>query len=103
MKNLLTSYSTRGSFCAIAGACASDNAGNTPLPRVEWSSETVRTLPGEPAQYVQTFRVWGMPDSMSRLAFNMFARQMEMENPADTLVEIVPDIIPLHRHDCPMP
>ncbi len=89
MKNLLTVIAP-AALCAIAGACASDNAGNTPLPRVEWSSETVRTLPGEPAQYVQTFRVWGMPDSMSRLAFNMFARQMEMENPADTLVEIVP-------------
>ena len=56
---------------------------------VHWQNLGNTTDPQGKAQYTQRFTVSGDSD-FSRLAFNMFARGMELANPADTLIELVP-------------
>lgn len=56
---------------------------------VRWSTLGNTTGPDGRPCYVQRFEVPGNT-GFARLAFNQFARQMQVANPADTLVEIVP-------------
>lgn len=70
---------------ALAG-CANRPA----VPTAEWSFENGHTTAEGAPAYLQTVKVYNLPDSAARVAFNMFARSMEMVDPADTLVELVP-------------
>ena len=56
---------------------------------VTWNTLGNETAPDGRQIYVQRFTVKGDTD-FPRLGFNMFARRMEVANPADTLVELMP-------------
>ena len=83
---------TTALILALATGCTA--AANTV---VEWSTLGNVTDSAGNNSYTQRFVVKGDTD-FARLAFNQFARKMQPVNPADTLVEIVPDIMPWHRH-----
>lgn len=75
---------------AAVSSCAKADAGNAEAPfDAHWS--VVNLEPDSTGRhYRQTIRLTGDMRGLSRLAFNQFARSMELGNPADTLVEIVP-------------
>lgn len=56
---------------------------------VEWSTLGNRADSDGSPCYVQRFVVKA-DAPFARLAFNQFARKMRIDNPADTLIEIVP-------------
>lgn len=76
-------------FIAAAFAAVQALAADYGDTFVEWQSlGNTADSNGKP-YYTQRFTVTGNT-RFPRLAFNMFARKMQMTNPADTLVEIVP-------------
>lgn len=72
---------------AVMGACTSAPAAS---PAVEWSAQNGLTYADGSPAYMQTFKVYNLPDSAESLAFNMFARQMMPVVTADTIIELVP-------------
>lgn len=73
---------------AVLGACVSGSG--APAPEVLWSATNTGTDSTGVSRYVQTFRLTGIPDSMDRLAFNMFARSMTPADSLDSIIELVP-------------
>lgn len=82
---LLTSLGVAAVAIAVHADVINDDI--TTCTNVEWSTEG--HLDNSPIRYVQHLVITGDTD-FKRLGFNQFARRMEMLNPADTLIEIVP-------------
>ena len=89
MKHYLTILSTL-LLSASFHSCTKADAGNAEAPfDAYWSVENLEP-DSTGRHYRQTIRLTGDVRGLSRLAFNQFARAMELADPADTLVEIVP-------------
>ncbi len=87
MKKLL-SFIAPTVVAAALGACVSNT--EKPVAEIYWSAVNLGQDSAGVAHYIQSFRITGLPDSTARIAFNMFARQMQPVDPQDTIVELVP-------------
>lgn len=74
-------------IAAIAPTACRHNT--APTPKLSWSAENIAVDSG-PAMYRQSFTLTGDLRGVKRLAFNQFARHMQLTDSADTLIEIVP-------------
>ncbi|MDE6207197.1 MAG: family 20 glycosylhydrolase [Muribaculaceae bacterium] len=69
--------------------CAAGCREHSADPKLTWSVENLAVDSG-PAMYRQSFVLTGDLRGVDRLAFNQFARRMELADSLDTLIEIVP-------------
>lgn len=75
--------------CTGWASCSVKSA-DEPAVKVHWQSENLPVDSTGVQYYKQTYTITGDLSDVERLGFNMFARRMEMVNPADTLIEFVP-------------
>lgn len=87
MKKLLFAAATGIVATAFAVSCTRSVASERPI--LKWEAINIDVDSG-PRYYNQKFVLIGDLRGVHRLAFNQFARRMEMADSADTLIEIVP-------------
>lgn len=78
-----------GLTAIVAAAAIAVAASAADSPAVYYSARNGADADGSP-EYVQTFRLSGIPRGTVMLAFNQFARRMRTADAADTLTEVVP-------------
>lgn len=76
---------------AVCALVAGNISGTTAAPPVKvlWSATNLEVKSG-PAEYIQKFTVTGDLGKIDKLAFNQFARRMQLADTTATLTEIVP-------------
>lgn len=84
----LSAIITFAAAAALGAACTGASA--APETEVIWSSVNLEPDSTGTSFYRQTFTVMGDLSEIDKIGFNQFARVMRMENPADTLTELVP-------------
>lgn len=87
MKSLVVIATCAAGMLGIASSCSENRQNST--PELEWSALNI-VEDSLPPHYIQKFVLTGDLRGVERLAFNQFARRMELTDSADTLIEIVP-------------
>lgn len=78
-------------ICAMGIALSALAAGSASRPiSVSWEAHNLPANEKGNSSYLQTFTVKGDVHNVKRLCFNSFQRWMKLEDPRDTLVELVP-------------
>lgn len=71
-------------------ACTSSKAEEGSPVKVHWEAINLPLDSTEVQTYEQTFTLTGKLGNVNRLCFNHFSRPMTLEDPADTLIELLP-------------
>lgn len=71
-------------------ACTSSQGQTEPPVKVHWEAYNLPLDSTQTQYYRQTYKVYGNLSGVKRICFNQFARPMQLDNPADTLIEIIP-------------
>lgn len=77
-------------FVSATALAACTGVSAAPETEVVWSSVNLEPDSAGTSFYRQTFTVTGDLSQIDKIAFNQFARVMCMENPSDTLTELMP-------------
>ena len=85
-----TSYAALALVCALGAAGCTSRKPADVTPDVHWQGVNLPADSTGTRHYRSTFTVTGDLRGVTRLAFNQFKRKMEVVNPADTLVELLP-------------
>ncbi|MCH5345854.1 MAG: family 20 glycosylhydrolase [Muribaculaceae bacterium] len=91
MRNNLLLLLVAVALATFAVACTKAMASKESSVQVHWQAENLPVDSTGVNYYLQTITVTGDLADVERLCFNQFNRPMEMLNPADTLIELVPN------------